>query len=259
MSGRYPNPQSWSMGRGRSGQETSYFGRSFAALRNTTMISIKEAALIILSGGIVAYPTESFYALGADATNARAVKKVFNLKGRDRSKPIALIAGNQQQVERFFTMTKAERGLAHRHWPGGLTVLLRPKTPIPSNSPSGPPAGRAGRGRGVAAEALAGTSPAPSYTRRGASGERLRRPSVGVRIPAHAPARALALSVGAPITATSANRSGRPPTKSARKVKRDFPGILIAPGRCGRQRRPSTVVALSGGRPVVLRRGQVKI
>lgn len=222
-------------------------------------MTIREAVHVIRQGDVVAYPTESFYALGADATNARAVRKVFNLKGRGKLKPIALITGNQQQVERFFTMTKAERGLAHRHWPGGLTVLLRPKTPTPSSSPSGPPAGRAGRGRGVAAEALAGTSPAPSYTRRGASNERLRGPSVGVRIPAHARARALALYAGVPITATSANPSGQPPTKSAAKIERDFPGILVLPGRCGRQRRPSTVVALSGGRPVVLRRGQVKI
>lgn len=223
------------------------------------MVTLKEAARLIRRGGVVTYPTESFYALGVDATNVRAVRKVFNLKGRGKSKPIALIAGSQRQVEMFFTMTEAERSLAHRYWPGAVTMLLRPKSPTPSSSPSGPPAGRAGMGRGVAAEALVGTSPAPSYTRRGASNERLRGPSVGVRIPTHAPARALALVVGAPITATSANRSGRPPTKSARKVKRDFPGILIAPGRCGKYRQPSTVVAVKRGQLVVLRRGQVKI
>ncbi|MBI4089993.1 MAG: L-threonylcarbamoyladenylate synthase [Candidatus Kerfeldbacteria bacterium] len=201
-------------------------------------MNIREAAAIIRNGGVVVYPTESFYALGANATNAQAVSKIFSLKRRDQ-KPIALVAGNWQQVERFFMMNKAEQSLGHRYWPGALTVLLKPK-------------------RKIAADALLGTTPPRS---RSASGhpflERRGHIGVGVRVPAHAQARTLALAVGVPITATSANLSGRPPTKSAAKVRGDFPGILIVPGRCGRQRLPSTVASIQAGRVRTVRPGAV--
>lgn len=194
----------------------------------------------IRRGAIAAYPTESFYALGADATNPKAVAKIYQLKLREKGKPIALIAGNLKQVRKFFYLSAAELQLAKKHWPGAVTILLRPKP-------------------GIAAAALVGpTAPNPSYDRRGGLA-RGRRPLVGVRIPEHAQARALALSVGAPITATSANTSGQPPTKSARQVKRDFPGILVIPGRCGRQWRPSTVVEIIKHQIKIIRPGAVHV
>ncbi len=209
------------------------------------MASLKQAVTIIKVGGVAAYSTESFWALGADATNPRAIRRVFSLKRRER-KPIALIAGNWKQVEKFFTMTKRERSIAQRHWPGALTVLLKPK-------------------KKIAARALFGTVPSghsagdPSLVKEGMLSSPRRSLLIGVRVPAHAQARKLALLTGAPITATSANVSGEKPTKSISAVRRTFFGILALSGRCGRIQKPSTVVELSGEAIRVVRTGSVKI
>lgn len=209
------------------------------------MASLKQAVRIIKAGGVVVYPTESFWALGTDATNRAAVARVFRLKGRGK-KPIALIAGSMKQVESFFVLTKAERALARKHWPGAMTLLLRPK-------------------RKIAARALAPTTPSrrmaghPSLEKEGTGWGPRRFMPIGVRVPGHARARQLALSAGVPITATSANISGHLPTKSAAKVKRQFPDILVMVGRCGRARRPSAVIEIRGQRVQVIRRGTMRI
>ncbi|MBI2984248.1 MAG: L-threonylcarbamoyladenylate synthase [Candidatus Kerfeldbacteria bacterium] len=205
---------------------------------------VSNKAKYIRSGEVILFPTESFYALGADATNGRAVKKIFRLKSRARGKPIAVMCGSWRQIKQYFVMNKTERQFARQNWPGPVTLLLKPR-------------------RQVAAAALAPvvSSPTLSSARRGSGGGqgRGRHIRIGVRIPAHARARKLALSVGAPITATSANRTGRPPTKSAAAVRRAFPGMMIMPGRCGRQRRPSTVIEIRHGQIVVLRPGALTL
>ncbi len=199
---------------------------------------------MIRQGGAIAYPTESFYALGADATNVSAVKKIFRMKGR-RKKPIGLIAADFKQVKKFFFMTRAEERLARKYWPGALTILLRPK-------------------KAIAARALLGTTPSgrmtghPSLEKEGTLWSP-RRLLIGVRVPAHAQARALALYAGVPLTATSANLSGQAPTKSPKVVQRLFPARPVLTGRCGKYRQPSTVVTVKRGQAVVLRRGQVKM
>ena len=189
----------------------------------------KEKKKVINIGCVVAYPTESFYALGVNATDTEAVQKLFRLKRREHNKPIALIAADLKQVKEFFFLSAAEEKLARKYWPGALTILLKPKTP---------------------------SSPNPSSGRRGGISSRvLGTRRIGVRVPSHAGARRLARQVGAPITATSANISGQPPTKSYAKIKRDFPGILIRPGRCGRQTKPSTVIEIRRHRVNVIRPG----
>lgn len=175
----------------------------------------------MLKQRIIAFPTESFYALGVRATDAKAIRQLFRVKKREAGKPVALIAVNVKQVKKYFFMSTVEERLAKEYWPGALTILLKPKARI-------------------AARALGA-----------------RR--IGVRVPAHAGARRLATQLGAPITATSANISGQPPTKSGRKVKRDFPDILILPGRCGRATLPSTIIEVRKNTIVILRDGAVKI
>lgn len=196
---------------------------------------------------IFAYPTESFYALGVPATAAKAIQQLFRLKHREPNKPIALIAADIAQVKKFFYVSPAELRLMKKYWPGALTILLRPKTP---SSPR-PSSGRRGV---IAVSALLGlTSPSPLLTlRRGPA-------RVGVRVPDHAPARELALECGAPITATSANISGQPPTKSARKLKRDFPDIMIVPERCGKEHLPSTVVEIINNKIIIHRQGSLNL
>ena len=203
------------------------------------MARVVEAVRILKQGATVAYPTESFFALGADATNARAVKKVFRLKGRE-GKPIALIAGSLAQVEKFFAVSAAERRLMKRFWPGALTIVLRPKKKIAARAlfglttPSRPSSGH------------------PSSTRRG-------QYRIGVRVPRHAQARALALGLGRPITATSANISGKRPTKLRTVVERTFRGIVMVNGACGTAKKPSTILSMDNGKMNILRRGAVRV
>lgn len=218
------------------------------------MASLKHAVTIIKAGGVVAYPTESFWALGADATNKRAVGKIFRIKGRSERKPIALIAGNEQQAKKYFYMTKPERILANRHWPGPLTLVLQPKGPTTPN----PSSERRGT---LAADALLGTTPpapkhfgagTPPLKKRGSKG-------IGVRVPRHAIAAGLACLVGRPITATSANPSGGRPTKSASRVHAWWPDMPVVAGACGRATKPSTVVVAHDRRLTTVRPGAVKI
>lgn len=180
-----------------------------------------ESILQIQSGGVLSYPTESFYALGVKATDSEAIRQLFRVKRREAGKPIALIGANLAQVKKFFFMTKYEERLAKKHWPGSLTILLKPK-------------------KTIAARALGAAR-------------------IGIRVPAHAGARRLAAKVGSPITATSANISGHQPTKSAAKVKRNFPGILVVSGKCGRARLPSTIIQVLGKSIHIIRQGAVKI
>jgi len=170
---------------------------------------------------VTAYPTESFFALGVPATDAQAIKNLFKLKKREVEKPIALIAASLPQVKKFFVMSVHEEKLAKQYWPGPLTILLTPK-------------------KSIAARALGAKK-------------------IGVRVPAHGVARRLALRAAAPLTATSANRSGQSPTKSVRALKKEFPDILVVSGRCGRQRQPSTIVEMHGARPRIIRQGAIQI
>lgn len=199
---------------------------------------------------IFAYPTESFYALGVPATDAKAIQQLFRVKHREPNKPIALIAADIAQVKKFFYVSSAELRLMKKYWPGALTILLKPKTPSSLRQTQG----RLGRRGAIAVSALLGlTTPSPLLTlRRGPA-------RVGVRVPDHAPARELALECGAPITATSANISDQPPTKSARKLKRDFPDIMIVPGQCGQERRPSTVVEIIKNKIIIHRQGSLNL
>lgn len=170
---------------------------------------------------IQAYPTESFFAFGVPANDPEAIRQLFRIKKREPWKPIALVAADIAQVKQFFVMNDEELALAKKFWPGPLTLLLQPKSTINAKA--------------------------------------LGAKKIGVRVPSHAVARAVAKQLGAPITATSANRSGEPPTKSRRTLKREFPGILVVPGRCGRQAKPSTIIDVRGSEIHIIRQGSVHV
>jgi L-threonylcarbamoyladenylate synthase len=174
------------------------------------------------NGGIAAVPTDTAYALAADATNRTAVAKVKKLKGRNLRKPILVIAGSIVQVKKFFVLTKPEARLANKFWPGPLTIVLKPKRALKQSG--------------------------------------LSKSGIGVRVPASATARQIATLLECPITATSANRSGgaTPYTASAtvRQFKQKKPDALLDAGRL--TRKPvSTVVRLRGKRLEVLRPGAI--
>jgi L-threonylcarbamoyladenylate synthase len=184
--------------------------------------TIAAAVDVLRRGGIVAYPTDTLYGLAVDPHSDRAVDRVFAVKARDRSAAVALIAADVLQAQQAGTFGASELALARAFWPGPLTIVV--------------PA-------------------APSLSKR-LSGD---LDTVGVRVPAHAVARALAGAFGSCITATSANVSGGPPAMTADEVaaalREKIDAVLDggpAPGGP-----PSTIVEFAEGRPVLRRSGAV--
>ncbi len=185
--------------------------------------AIEEAATWIRRGRLVALPTDTLYGLAVDPFNAEAVDRLFAAKGRPSDRAVPLIAADTAQVVAHLARPNplAER-LASRFWPGPLTLL------VPA-----PPA----LARGVAAD----------------SG------SVGVRVPADDIARAVCAAVGHPVTATSANVSGKPATDDPSVVENtmgDRVDFLLDAGRT-RGGAPSTIVDVTGAEPLLVRAGAI--
>jgi L-threonylcarbamoyladenylate synthase len=183
--------------------------------------AIAEAVEVLRGGGVVAYPTDTLYGLAVDPANDTAVRRLFDLKGRDAAAAIALIAADAAQAEHAGQFGPVERRLATAFWPGPLTIVV------------------------PAADTLS----------------RLLAPrgTLGVRVPAHAVARALAQQFGECITATSANRSGATAPASAAGVLGAFPdGVdLVLDGGAVQGGAPSTIVEVIDGRLTLHRAGAI--
>lgn len=189
--------------------------------RDLERITVTAAARRLRRGGAVVIPTDTAYALAADARNAAAVEHVKALKRRAANKPIALLAADLKQVRGFFSLSPLEQRLAKRYWPGPLTVLARPRPRLAHHALS-----RSGR--------------------------------IGVRVPRSAVAQRLCRLVGAPLTATSANRSGSRACYTVVAVRRSLgTAVPIIPARRLRRRPVSTVVAVKGGQLTVIRPGPI--
>lgn len=188
---------------------------------------IKNAVKVLKKGGVVAYPTETAYGLAADSANSWAIKKIFKIKGRSESKPLSLIAASFAMVKKFFYLNKKEAALARRHWPGALTLLLKPKRRF------------------------------PSALTRGAE-------KVAVRVSSSHIAIALAKGLNGPITATSANVSGGPERYSAFAVRGEFakrkykPDMIMDGGTLPRTK-PSTIAEVRDGKIIILRKGPIQL
>ncbi len=182
---------------------------------------LTEAAEILRSGGLVAFPTETVYGLGGDATNARAVAKIFAAKQRPRLDPVIVHLSDPEQLATVTTAVPPTAAtLAEAFWPGPLTLVLPRADTIPSIVSSG-------------------------------------LPTVAVRVPAHASARRLITLAGCPIAAPSANRfGGISPTTAAHVVSQlgDRIERILDGGPC-RIGVESTVLDVSGPLPVMLRPG----
>jgi L-threonylcarbamoyladenylate synthase len=152
---------------------------------------IEQAATLLRGGGIVAYPTDTLYGLAVDARLDGAVERLYDVKGRDASAAIPVIAGSIEQAGDVGVLTPTDMRLARAFWPGPLTLVLRAR---PGLSPR-----LLGQGSTIA-----------------------------VRGPAHPVARALAASLGHCVTATSANRSGSPPAAAASDVSAAFGSAIDA-------------------------------
>ena len=186
---------------------------------------LAEAARIVRSGGLVAFPTETVYGLGANALDAVAVDAIFQAKGRPANDPIIVhLAETGQLSQVTVEPPPLALRLAEAFWPGPLTLVLRRAAAIPPNVSAG-------------------------------------RDTVAVRMPSHPVARALIATAGVPIAAPSANTFSRPSATTAQHVWDDLKGRidLILDGGPTPLGVESTVLDLTGERPVVLRPGGVPI
>ena len=185
--------------------------------------AIGAAAKAVLDGGVIVYPTESSYALGVDATNPRAVKKVFKLKGRKGKKALPIIVSNLRMAGKYALLNWGARKLVREFMPGPLTIVVEKKR---------------------------GTLP-DSLSPRG----------IAFRIPGSTIARAICGEAGKPITATSANKAGEPSIFGSVEVVEKFSGrveLIISAGKLPK-RLASTIVDFRRARPKLVRRGPIAL
>ncbi len=184
----------------------------------------KHAVDILKSGGLVAFPTETVYGLGALATDEQAVRKIFEAKGRPSDNPLIVHIGNPDLISLFATTISehAER-LIEAFWPGPLTVVLKKKPGI------------------IAPSVTPGVE------------------TVGLRMPDHPVALELLKALNGPIAAPSANRSGKPSPTTAYHVADDLSGLipLIMDGGQTGIGVESTVIDMTTTPPTILRPGGV--
>lgn len=179
------------------------------------------AADILRAGGLVAFPTETVYGLGARAYDASAARRVYKAKGRPSDNPLIVhVADEAMLADVVRKVTPLARKLMDAFWPGPLTLILEKSARVPG-------------------AVTAGGS------------------TVAVRCPGHTAARALIRALGEPIAAPSANLSGRPSPTTAAHVLRDLRGrvALILDGGPCRKGLESAIVDARGKRPIVLRHG----
>lgn len=184
-------------------------------------LQIDRATEIIQAGGIVAFPTDTVYGLGADVFNSKAIERVYKVKQRSHRLPLPILLADATQVAAVVDSVSEVAQLLMRYfWPGGLTLLLPKAASLPDSI-------------------TAGTN------------------KVAIRIPNHIVPFTLIRRLGIPIIGTSANISDRPSAVTAQEVEQQIGSqidLIINMGRCpgGLE---STVVDVTGETPVILRQG----
>jgi L-threonylcarbamoyladenylate synthase len=188
--------------------------------------AIAEAARLIAGGGIVAMPTETVYGLAADAGNGEAVARIYEAKRRPAFNPLIVHVSDLRQASEIAEFSAEARALADSYWPGPLTLVLPLR-----------------RGAPIAALVTAGLA------------------TIAIRSPAHAAMRDLLGAFGSPLAAPSANASGRISPTRAEHVLAGLGGRipLIVDAGPTAHGLESTIVALTGGPPRLLRPGPIDL
>jgi L-threonylcarbamoyladenylate synthase len=190
---------------------------------NPEPFAIQAAVRELIEGRLLAYPTETLYGLGADPRQPAALEHLFLAKGRSATKSVPLVAGSREQVEIFVgRLSSVGHRLADAFWPGPLTLVILAHP-------------------GLSGRLLGG------------------RDSVAVRVPGNAVARDLAIELGHPITATSANRAGASAATTAAGAIDAFGSELaiVLDGGVTEGCTPSTIVDIQTSTPILLRAGKV--
>ena len=179
----------------------------------------KEA---LSAGGVIVYPTDTFYGLGADPGNSTAVKKLFAIKSRQSDQPILLLIADASDVSDWAAeVTPQARALMQKFWPGPLTLIFKARADVLPDLTAG-----------------SGT--------------------IGLRVPGNAMTRNLLKYLGHALTGTSANISGKPSPRTAEEAS-GISGLvdLVLDGGESPAAKPSTIVDVRTGKPQVIREGAV--
>jgi L-threonylcarbamoyladenylate synthase len=187
--------------------------------------TLERAAALIRGGGLVAFPTETVYGLGANAFDAAAVARIFKVKGRPRQSPLIVHVDSIDMARALvLEWPDAADRLARRYWPGPLTLVLRKQPPIPD----------------IVTAGLA---------------------TVGLRVPSHPLALALIRAAGVPIAAPSANPFARLSPTTAEHVRQSLGDAvdLVLDGGPATVGIESTVLSLAAAEPVLLRPGVIPL
>ncbi len=188
-----------------------------------TTNDIARAIAILRAGGLVAFPTETVYGLGADASNPEAIRKVFAAKGRPHDHPLIVhVASAAQLTDWAREVPPAAHTLAKKFWPGPLTLILK-------------------RAQGVSDVVTGGQD------------------TVALRVPSHPVAQALLRAFGGGVVGPSANRYGRVSATTAEHVRQEFGDTVdcVLDGGACDVGIESTLVDLSGAKPALLRPGWI--
>jgi L-threonylcarbamoyladenylate synthase len=186
---------------------------------------IGRAVAVLRAGGLIAFPTETVYGLGADASNPGAVKKIYAAKGRPRNHPLIVHLASVDAVSHWASeVPETAKLLAARYWPGPLTLILKRAARVDDLVTGG-------------------------------------QDTVALRVPSHATAQALLRSFGGGIAAPSANRYGRVSATTAEHVEAEFGSAIdfVLDGGACDLGIESTIVDVSGARPALLRPGSITL
>ncbi len=186
---------------------------------------IEEAAHVLKNGGVIGYPTETVYGLGADAYNEEALERIFRIKGRETGKPISILVGDMVMLKEVTArIPPVAMGMIRDHWPGPLTIIFEASKTCP-----------------------------PILT--GETGR------IGIRISPHRIPQKLLETLKRPITSTSANLSGMPSLSDPKELYGVFRGKinLVLDGGETKEGGVSTVVDVTVSPPRVVRRGLVRL
>jgi len=181
--------------------------------------AMEKAVAVLKAGGVIIFPTETSYGIGADALNKKAVSKVHALKQQPESKEIGVIVSSLEQIKKVSEWNSEAERLARKFFPGPLTVIVKEKSIVPAN-----------------------------LTKRG----------IAFRIPSNKFAMELCKAFGKPITATSANIHGKKPIFDSKEAAKEFSGkadLVVDAGKLPKNKASTVYCTLSHK---VLRKGKIK-
>lgn len=186
---------------------------------------LKQCVETLKQGGIIVFPTETVYGIGANAYDEHAVRKIYEIKQRPNEKPLSIMVSNIKEIEKYAIISnEIERKIIEKYMPGPITIVLKKKPGVFDYISSG-------------------------------------KETIGIRIPDNEIILKILNQSKFPIVAPSANISGKPSGIVLEEILKDFNGkvdICINGGQA-KLSEPSTIVEVKNNRPVILRQGRIKI